>query len=109
LAANDEQQYPGLRARFHTICFLATPHRGSRHADYAQLLTSIAKIAFQHPARQLINTLRLDSTELLTLTEEFKTLYPRFNIISFYERRTSLLGELVGNKSYLEAFPSPHC
>lgn len=84
------------------MIFMATPHSGSKHADLGSLLSNVARIAFQRPAKQLIETLRKDSPGLQRLTDEFKILFPKINIASFYERRKApLLGALVGLRNFL--------
>ncbi len=76
--------------------FLATPHGGSRSADLGALMSHIALLAFQKPAKQLLDTLKLDSSSLHKLASDFRALPLQINLVSFYERRkTPVLGSLV--------------
>ena len=85
------------------MIFLATPHGGSKTADYGSLLSKIATLAFQNPSKQLLKTLKLDSTLLRKITDDFKEACTGIEVISFYERRrTPLLNSLV------RAVPSLH-
>ena len=78
------------------VIFLATPHGGSKTADYGSLLSKIATLAFQNPSTQLLKALKLNSAVLRKITDDFKEVCATIEVISFYERRrTPLLNSLV--------------
>lgn len=59
-------------------------------------------MAFQKPAKQLLDTLRLDSSTLSRLAVDFRALPCKVNIVSFYERRkTPVLNSLVCQPKHL--------
>lgn len=102
LAHTERCRYPFLWDATHSVLFLATPHGGSKSADLAGLISNISSLAFQRPAKQLLDTLRLDSSTLYKLALDFRALPSEINIVSFYERRkTPVLNSLVGWAKHL--------
>ncbi|MCJ1231967.1 hypothetical protein MMC12_008647 [Toensbergia leucococca] len=90
LAHAEQHRYSQTFKVIHSILFLATPHGGSRSADLGALLSIIATLAFQNPAKQLLSTLKFDSDTLLHLAKEFQSLLQGINVMSFYERRKTV-------------------
>ena len=89
LAQEQEKRYPNILDKTHSILFLATPHRGSKTADIGLLLSRITTLTLQHPAKHLLETLRLNSTSLETLNQRFRKLVPYIMVVSFYERKAA--------------------
>ena len=99
------QRYNEIEAATRSILFLATPHRGSKSANIGSLLANVAALAFQRPPMQLLNTLKHESDVLSRLSEEFRAIHHPFDIINFYERRTSILNSLVCKMGLLGVYP----
>jgi hypothetical protein len=69
--------------------FLGTPHRGSRSASHAQLISRIINIATlgRGVRTELVRTLEISSSELETISRHAVQLLAKFPIVSFYEQR----------------------
>lgn len=92
----DPERYHSIETTTRSIIFLATPHGGSKTANFGSLLSHVASLAFQSPSKQLLETLKYKSDILSQLSEEFRQIYSEFNIVNFYERRkTPGLNSLV--------------
>ena len=72
LLAKQDPQYRALAGRFHTIFFLATPHRG---ADSAQLLRNMIKISFVHSDKAYVANLVPNSGAIQIINDEFRHAY----------------------------------
>ena len=93
-AYND--RYPGISDAIHAVFFLATPHGGSRSANIGSLLARVAVLAFQKPSTQLLDSLKYESKVLYQLSVDFKAIHSTLKVVSFYERkRTLVLNSLV--------------
>jgi hypothetical protein len=96
LAHQEQERYPHVFRSTYSILFLGTPHGGSPAADQGAIISKIAALSFQNPAKQLLETLKHGSQELVRLSLEFRKLASNFDVVSFYERRKTLpLGSLV--------------
>ena len=96
MAHEEEKKYPDIFQATYSILFLATPHAGSKTADLGLLMSKIATLTLQQPAKHLLETLKLNSFSLNAITQQFMPLYANLKIISFYERKqTQALKSLV--------------
>ncbi|KAL2200142.1 hypothetical protein P885DRAFT_65853 [Corynascus similis CBS 632.67] len=79
--------YRSIAKRFHTIYFLATPHRGS---DSAQLLNNILGVA--GPSHAYIADLERGSLNNQSINDEFRQYSGDVQLWSFYEMRKTSVG-----------------
>ncbi|KAI5793152.1 hypothetical protein EDC01DRAFT_630151 [Geopyxis carbonaria] len=99
LAKEEPYRYPHIFDCVVSVMFLATPHNGSKSADIGTLVADIASLAFQRPAKKLLETLKFDSPQLVQLSESFRKLESKASIVSFYELRpTPVLNTLIVDK-----------
>jgi hypothetical protein len=63
---------------------MGTPHRGSDLAFWGKILASIAKAAFLHPTKN-ITELQNNSSTLMDVSEDFRSIVGKYSIVSFYE------------------------
>ena len=95
-AEAEQDHYPNIYLATHSILFLATPHGGSKTADFGLLLVHIARLTLQRPAKHLLEALQQNSVPLVTLSRQFRPLVDSIRVVSFYERQvTPLVGTLV--------------
>ncbi|KAF2745350.1 hypothetical protein M011DRAFT_145485 [Sporormia fimetaria CBS 119925] len=85
--ARQDKTLSNLAARIQTICFLATPHRGS---DSAQLLHKILQMA--NSSRAYVTDLRSSSRIIQSINDEFRQYADELRIKSFYETRKLQMG-----------------
>jgi hypothetical protein len=64
--------------------FMGTPHRGSDLASWGKILAVIAKAAFLHPTKNL-KDLENNSSTLMDVSEDFRSIVGKYYIVSFYE------------------------
>ena len=72
------------------ICFLGTPHRGSRAASIGKIAFQITKAAGQRPSTKILHALERNSETLNMIGDSFSqtlTKYERLLIYSFREER----------------------
>lgn len=81
--------YETLTERFHTIYFLATPHRGS---DSAKLLNNILHIAYS--SRAYVADLERGSEAIQSINDEFRNYSTDIGLWSFYETQKLKIGLL---------------
>lgn len=75
--------------RFHSIFFLATPHRG---ADIAQVLNNILRVSMLHESKAYVNDLIPNSGVIQAINDEFRHVYQGSHLWSFFETlRTSFV------------------
>ena len=89
MLARQGAAYKTLTERFHTIYFLATPHRGS---DSAKLLNNILHIA--HSSRAYVADLERGSGAIQTINDEFRNYSMDIDLWSFYETQKLKIGVL---------------
>lgn len=87
MLARQGTAYKSLTERIHTICFLATPHRGS---DSAKLLNNILHIAYS--SRAYVADLQRGSGAVQSINDEFRNYSADVNLWSFYETQKLKIG-----------------
>jgi len=80
ILARQDALYQALAKRFHTIYFLATPHRGS---DKAQLLNNILHAAYS--SRAYVTDLERGSGATQSINDCFRQYSADVDLWSFYE------------------------
>jgi len=89
MLATQGAAYETLTERFHTIFFLATPHRGS---DSAKLLNNVLQIAYS--SRAYVADLKRGSGAIQSINDEFRNYSADIDLWSFYETQKLKLGVL---------------
>ncbi len=89
ILARQGAAYETLTERFHTIFFLATPHRGS---DSAKLLNNVLQIAYS--SRAYVADLERGSGAIQSINDEFRNYSADIDLWSFYETQKFKLGVL---------------
>ena len=89
MLAKQGKAYETLTKRFHTIYFLATPHRGS---DSAKLLNNILHIAYS--SRAYVADLERGSEAIQSINDEFRNYSTDIGLWSFYETQKLKIGLL---------------
>lgn len=89
MLARQDAAYKDLVERVHTICFLATPHRGS---DSVKLLKNI--LHFAYSSRAYVADLERGSGALQSINDEFRNYSADVNLWSFYETQKLKIGIL---------------
>lgn len=89
MLARQGAAYKTLAERFHTIYFLATPHRGS---DSAKLLNNILNITYS--SRAYVADLERGSGAIQAINEEFRNYSADIDLWSFYETQKLKIGVL---------------
>ncbi|KAK4140598.1 protein SERAC1 [Dichotomopilus funicola] len=87
ILARQNALYRPIAKRFHTIYFLATPHRGS---DSAQLLNNLLRVAGL--SRAYIADLQRGSLNSQSINDEFRQYSGDVQLWSFYELRKTSAG-----------------
>lgn len=90
MLARQGAAYETLAARFHTIYFLATPHRGS---DSAKLLNNILQIAYS--SRAYVEDLERGSRAIQSINDEFRNYSADIDLWSFYETQKLKIGGVL--------------
>lgn len=85
------------------VMFMAVPHQGSPGADYATLLTHIAKVTTPINAKAL-NQLKTHSADLQELSIRFGSIQRDLHIVSVLEADATLLLSRFGRGSVLVIF-----
>ncbi|KAL2266148.1 hypothetical protein VTJ83DRAFT_5500 [Remersonia thermophila] len=80
LLAREDPTFQSIADRFHTIYFLATPHRGSDKAQLLKILTSLLG-----PSHSYIADLEPGSSLVKTINDSFRHHAHRLRLVSFYE------------------------
>ncbi|KAF2468687.1 WD40 repeat-like protein [Lindgomyces ingoldianus] len=78
-----------IREQTRLIIFLGTPHRGSVYAGWGQIVSNLARFAFQDSNKKMLEALEVNSEVLDNIHEEFKTIMFKggIKIHSFQEAR----------------------
>jgi hypothetical protein len=95
MLAKQGAAYETLAARFHTIYFLATPHRGS---NSAKPLNNILQVA--NAPRAYVADLERGSGTIQSINDEFRNYSAYLDLWSFYETQKLRMGVL--NKLIVE-------
>lgn len=97
LLAKQDPSYYGIGMRFHSIFFLATPHRG---ADSAQMLNNILRVSMSHESKAYVNDLIPNSGAIQAINDEFRHVYQGSHLWTFFETlKTSFL---IGQEMIVE-------
>ena len=102
LLAKQDPQYRSLARRFHSMFFLATPHRG---ADSAQLLRNMIKLSFIHSEKAYVSDLIPNSGAIQLINDEFRHVYQGVHLWSFFETLSTSLGVIVEKDSAIIGLP----
>ncbi|MCJ1378547.1 hypothetical protein MMC17_001646 [Xylographa soralifera] len=86
ILARQDPAFQDLASRFHTVYFLATPHRGS---DLARTLTNILRVSAGQKA--FVNDLESNSALIPSINETFRHYALDLQLWSFYETLQSNL------------------
>lgn len=89
ILARRDPALTALWKRFQSMCFLATPHRGS---DWAQILGKILQVADR--SRAYLGDLKRDSLAIQSINQDFKQYSAEIDIKSFYETQKLSVGFL---------------
>ncbi|RJE21000.1 WD40 [Aspergillus sclerotialis] len=87
ILARQDTLHVDLAKRFHSIYFLATPHRGS---DSARLLNNILQITYS--SRAYVADVKRGSKALQSINSEFRKYASDLDLWSFYETEKMSLG-----------------
>lgn len=90
--ANQDPTFSSLVKRFHTVYFLATPHRGS---DLAKMLSNIIKVCYGK--KVFVKDLHRNSGAISALNDSFRHCSKDLHLWSFYEgeKSTILLADAI--------------
>ncbi|KAL8791009.1 MAG: hypothetical protein Q9195_006083 [Heterodermia aff. obscurata] len=102
LLAKQDPQYHSLARRFHSMFFLATPHRG---ADSAQLLRNMIKLSVLHSEKAYVADLIPNSGAIQVINDEFRHAYQGVHLWSFFETLFTSLGLIVEKDSAIIGLP----
>jgi len=89
ILAKQDQNTQSLAHRFHSIFFLATPHRG---ADSAQFLNNMVRVFALHGSKPYIRDIVPNSVALQVINDTFRNIYQGLQLWSFFERVGTNLG-----------------
>ena len=99
LLARQDPHCQKLVGRFHSMFFLATPHRG---ADSAQLLSKLLSITSN---KAYVGDLVPGSMSIQLINDEFRNAYQSVQLWSFYETITTSMGLIVDKESAVIGLP----
>lgn len=88
ILAKRDPTYHDISDRFHTVFFIATPHRG---ADSAQLLSNLLRATSLGNHAFLVD-LHKNSVSIESINDEFRHIHDRLSLYSFYETVPTNLG-----------------
>jgi ankyrin repeat protein len=96
IIAKDQRYYSNILDKSRGIIFFGTPHRGSRVASWATIMSNfINTCSFHKPMRnQLFKVLSQNSAVLADVSTSFKSLALDLQIVTFYE--TEIMNPLKG-------------
>lgn len=81
ILAKRDPTYHDISDRFHTLFFIATPHRG---ADSAQFLSNLLRAA-SLGNHAFLEDLHKNSVSIESINDEFRHIHDRLHLYSFYE------------------------
>lgn len=88
ILAKRDPTYRSISDRFHTVFFIATPHRG---ADSAQLLANLLRVTPLGNHSYLVD-LRKRSSSIESINDDFRHIHDQLSLYSFYETIPTNLG-----------------
>ena len=94
ILARQDPAFNDIAKRFHSLYFLATPHRGS---DYAKTLANILSVTFGH--KPYVNDLERNSGTIAAVNDTFRHYANEISLWSFYETISSHLKVMIVDKS----------
>ena len=95
---NDEHK--NIAAQVRSVVFLSTPHRGTNLAEILNRMLSVS--VFGHSAKRYISELKMNSSALENINENFRHVAPSLRIFSFYETlKTPIGGKSMTVKSMM--------
>lgn len=92
ILARRDPMYRSISDRFHTMFFIATPHRG---ADSAQLLFNLLRASNQGSQPYLADLGR-NSVSIESINDDFRHLCDQLKLYSFYETVPTTVGMKSG-------------
>ena len=102
LLARQDPSYRSLVNRFHSMFFLATPHRG---ADSAQLLDNLLRLSGFYGPKAYVGDLFPGSGAIQVINDEFRNAYAGIQLWSFFETVKTSLGLIVEKDSAILGLP----
>lgn len=99
LLARQDPQCQKLAGRFHSMFFLATPHRG---ADSAQFLRKLLSVTSN---KAYVDDLAPGSMSTQLINDEFRNAYQGVQLWSFFETMSTSLGLIVDRESAVIGLP----
>ncbi|KAI9705570.1 MAG: hypothetical protein M1836_006326 [Candelina mexicana] len=99
LLARQDPHCQKLIGRFHSMFFLATPHRG---ADSAQLLQKLLSVT---SSKAYVEDLTPGSTSTQLINDEFRNAYQGVQLWSFFETVSTSIGLIVDRESAVIGLP----
>ena len=103
MLAKQDQSLSKLAARFHSMFFLATPHRG---ADSALLLSKLLQVSGPQSSKAFIRDLSPGSLANQMINDEFRNVYQGVQLWSFFETVSTGLGLIVDKESAVLGLPN---
>ncbi|PGH13282.1 hypothetical protein AJ80_06392 [Polytolypa hystricis UAMH7299] len=89
LLAKHDPDLKHIAKRFHTIVFLATPHRGS---DSAQILRNLLRLPGMYGSKDFVEEVIPDSITLQVINDGFRHAYDELRLWSFFETMEMEIG-----------------
>lgn len=109
LLAHRDPECREVATRFHTMVFLATPHRGS---ELAQSLNYILRSSISHSPQQYITNIERNSEALAMINDAFRHVAKNLDLWSFYETLETSMGLhstlIVKKDSAVLGYPGEH-
>lgn len=102
LLARQDPTFRSLVHRFHSMFFLATPHRG---ADSAHLLGNLLRLSVLHTSKDYIANLIPNSGANQAINDEFRHAYAGIQLWSFFETVETSMGLIVTKDSAVLGLP----
>ena len=99
LLARQDPNCQKLLGRFHSMFFLATPHRG---ADSAQLLRKLLSVS---SSKAYVDDLTPGSMSSQLINDEFRNAYQDIQLWSFFESVSTSMGIIVDRESAVIGLP----
>lgn len=95
------------RERTKLIVFLGTPHRGSTYASWGQIVSNLARLAFQDSNKTILETLEVNSEVLDNIHENFKNIVFKGGIkIHSFQEAQGIAGMKGLDKKVVDDFSS---
>ncbi|KAI1173091.1 Alpha/Beta hydrolase protein [Nemania sp. FL0916] len=101
LAEQSPRDFPGMTEHTRGIVFFGTPHRGADAANWAAMAGRIGGAVLPRFSFRYLELLKRNSEGLYRVSEDFKHLASRYEIVSFYEEHAynRLWGKVIVDKN----------